>query len=125
VGDWLQLNGEAIYATRPYLRYHEGSDLRFTRSKDKKYVYILSLKWPGDRLASKLVKAKQGSAIRMLGWDRDLPWRQVGDTLIVEMPKELQDGAKRPCQQAYAFKVESEAWEKLADALAHETPIQK
>ena len=47
VGDWLKVNGEAIYATRPYLRYHEGKDLRFTRSKDKKFLYIISLKWPG------------------------------------------------------------------------------
>ena len=36
---WRLAEGErrAIFATRPYMRYHEGADLRFTRTKDKKY----------------------------------------------------------------------------------------
>ena len=120
VGDWLKVNGESIFATRPYLRYHEGSDLRFTRTKDRKYVYIISLRWPGEKLQSRLVKPRKGSRIRLLGLDRDLPWRQDGDNLVIDLPEELQDEARRPCKQAYAFKVESEAWEKFADTLPHE-----
>jgi alpha-L-fucosidase len=115
IGDWLKVNGECIFTTRPYLRYHEGKDLRFTRSKDKKYVYLISLKWPGETLQTRLVKAKQGSAIRMLGLDQDLKWRLEGENLVIDLPKELQDEADRPCRQAYAFKVESDAWEKIAD----------
>ncbi|MGD0743737.1 MAG: alpha-L-fucosidase [Verrucomicrobiota bacterium] len=111
VGDWLKVNGECIYATRPYMRYHEGDDLRFTRTKDKKYVYVISLQWPGETLKTALVKAREGSAIRMLGVNQDLKWHKDGDTLVIEMPKDLQDAAARPCKQAYAFKVESEPWE--------------
>ena len=111
VGDWLKVNQECIFATRPYRRYHEGKNLRFTRTKDKKYVYVISLKWPGETLKTALVKAKEGSAIRMLGLDQDLTWHQDGDGLVIEMPKELQDESKRPCLQAYAFKVQSEPWE--------------
>ncbi|MEI6073960.1 MAG: alpha-L-fucosidase [Verrucomicrobiota bacterium] len=110
VGDWLKVNGESIFATRPYLRYHEGKELRFTRTKDKKYVYIISLKWPGETLQSQLVKAKAGSSIRLLGVDQDLNWRQDQAGLTIELPKTLQDESRRPGRQAYAFKVETEPW---------------
>ena len=120
VGDWLKVNGECIFATRPYLRYHEGSGLRFTRSKDKRVVYIIALKWPGETLRSKLIKPKEGSAVRMIGVDKDLKWRMDGDTLVIEMPQELQDESKRPCKQAYAFKVESLPWESFENSLPHE-----
>ena len=117
VGDWLKVNGECIYATRPYLRYHEGRDLRFTRSKDQKVVYVISLKWPGESLTTKLVRAKEGSKIRMLGVDQDLKWHADAGGLVIEIPKELQDAAKRPCRQAYTFKVESQPWETFSAAL--------
>lgn len=119
-GDWLKVNGEAIYATRAYLRFHEGEDLRFTRSKDKKSVYIISLQWPGKTLQTNLVKPLPGSVIRMLGFDHDLSWHQDGDTASIEMPEELQDETKRPCNMAYAFKVESQPWEKFEAALPAE-----
>jgi alpha-L-fucosidase len=113
VGDWLRINGECIYATRPYLRYHEGTDLRFTRTKDKRFVYVISLKWPGRTLTTRLVKAREGSPVRMLGLDQDLKWRQDDAGLVIDLPPELQDPARRPCQQAYVLKVESQAWEKI------------
>jgi alpha-L-fucosidase len=120
VGDWLKVNGEAIYATRPYLRYHDGKDLRFTRSKDKKILYIISLKWPGAVLESTLARPKTGSTIRLIGYDHDLKWQQDADKLTIQMPDELNNETKRPCQQAYVFKVESQAWDKLAEALPAE-----
>jgi hypothetical protein len=119
----LKVNGESIYATRPYLRYHEGVNLRFTRSKDKKYVYIISLVWPGDTLRSKMVKAKPGSTIQMLGYGQNLNWHEEGDTLVVDLPEELQTQANRPSLQAYAFKVESEDWDKFASTLPYEPPL--
>jgi alpha-L-fucosidase len=120
LGDWLKVNGEAIYATRPYFRYSEGDDLRFTRSKNKKIVYVISLKWPGEALRTTLVKAKAGSKIHLLGAKRALKWHEDGGGLVIQIPKELQDETKRPCQQAYTFKIESRDWDKLA--AAHSEP---
>jgi alpha-L-fucosidase len=123
VGDWLKVNGECIYATRPYLRYHEGTDLRFTRSKDKTFVYVISLRWPGETLNTRMVKAKEGSKIRMLGVNGELKWRQDATGLTIELPKELQDEAKRPCRQAHAFKIESQPWETFSSSLPDEPSL--
>jgi len=72
IGAWLKINGEAIYATRPWEIYGEGSstqssekghfdgqadvskmpftaeDIRFTQSKDGKKLYALVLEIPQD-----------------------------------------------------------------------------
>jgi alpha-L-fucosidase len=106
VGDWLKVNGEAIYATRPYIRYREGEDIRFTRSKDGRFVYIISLKWPGKTLNTSLVKAQAGSAIRMLGANQKMKWSQFANSLTIEIPPAI--ASKKPCEQAYVFKVECE-----------------
>jgi alpha-L-fucosidase len=104
VGDWLKINGEAIYATRPWHQYHEGKDLRFTRTKDGRYLYIISLVWPGDTLTTTLVQAKPGSQIRLLGTDQALTWKQDGGALSIAIPAAIAE--HKPCAQAYAFKVE-------------------
>jgi len=66
MGEWLAVNGEAIYATRPWLTHGEGptgwkknvhggmattniytvKDKRYTRSKDGRYVYAFVLGTP-------------------------------------------------------------------------------
>ena len=43
--------------------------------------------------------------------------------LVIEMPRELQDEARRPCRQAYAFKVESQPWEAFSKSLPEERPL--
>jgi alpha-L-fucosidase len=72
IGDWLRVNGDAIYATRPWKIYGEGpstavaekghfggqadvqkkpftsEDIRFTQSKDGKTLYAIVLEIPKD-----------------------------------------------------------------------------
>ena len=76
IGTWLKVNGEAIYATRPWKIYGEGpstiapekgefdgqsdeqkkpftaEDIRFTQSKDGKTLYAIVLEIPADGTAT-------------------------------------------------------------------------
>ena len=113
-GAWLKINGEAIFATRPYLRWREDENIRFTRTKDKQFVYILSLGWPGATLRTQMVKPKVGSVIKLLGHPQPLTWRMDGQMLTIDLPQDFQGGRDQP---AYAFKVESAAWETFATTL--------
>jgi len=105
VGDWLKVNGEAIYATRPWHHWHEGPKVRFTQSKGGKFIYAICLQWPGATFQTKLLQPKDGSAVRLLGSDQDLTWHYTAaDGLVVELPESV--AARRPCAQAYAFRLE-------------------
>jgi len=117
VGDWLKVNHECIFATRPYVRYHDGKGIRFTRTKDKRFVYVIALKWPGKELRTRLVRARPGSTIRMLGVEQPLVWRQDQSGLLIMLPEPFQVEKARPCRQAYAFKVESTDWAETLRAL--------
>ena len=109
-GDWLRVNGEAIYGTRPRAGdlWREGPHLRFTRTKDEKTIYAISLNhWPGGQLALRTVAARPGSQIFLLGYDKPLAWQQDEVRgLVIEIPEALQQEAARPCAQVWTFKIQ-------------------
>ena len=108
-GAWLQVNGEAIYSTRPWNLFEEGDDLRFTQSADGKYLYAIALKWPDVSLKIQSARAVAGSRIVMLGAKHNLRWHQDRDGLVIEIPEAL--GQNRPCEQAFAFKIEAQPFQ--------------
>jgi len=42
----------------------------------------------------------------MLGVKKPLAWRIADNSLVIEIPEQLQDEANRPCKQAWAFRIE-------------------
>ncbi|HEV2498289.1 MAG TPA: alpha-L-fucosidase [Terriglobia bacterium] len=113
IGAWFKINGEAIYATRPWTVFGEGphmikagsfqghtikelgtSDVRYTRSKDSKTVYAIVLGWPqqavvlrslGTDAANRPGKVRR---VELLGSTERIHWRQTPDSLRIEPPKE-------------------------------------
>ena len=107
-GDWLKINGEAIYATRPRAEelWKEGDAIRYTRSKDNQTIYAISRGWPGRALRLKSAEPKPGSEIFMIGWPQRLEWNYDQATgLEIKLPGELQDESRRPGKLAWCFKI--------------------
>lgn len=46
MGDWMKVNGEAIYGTRKYNVFGEGEQIRYTQSKDSTVRYIFLFEYP-------------------------------------------------------------------------------
>ncbi|MHC4075350.1 MAG: alpha-L-fucosidase C-terminal domain-containing protein, partial [Planctomycetota bacterium] len=110
-GDWLKVNGEAIYKSRAWTYDSEGENIRFTRSKDGKYVYAIATQWPGEKLRLKKVRSASESEIIMLGYkgasgSQPLKWSQDENGLVIDIPEELQDPERRPCVQAWVFRIQ-------------------
>jgi alpha-L-fucosidase len=108
IGDWLKVNGEAIYKTRALPPYKEGRGC-FTRSKDGRTAYAIYLCEEGkDALPEKVIIAgvtpKAGSKIKLLGSDETMPWSAEGSRVTVSVPEAAR--AKPPCHHAFVFKME-------------------
>jgi alpha-L-fucosidase len=106
MGKWLEVNGEAIYATKPWLVSHEGDNIWFTQSKDGKNVYAICTQWPENELVIKSVYLDNGAKVTMLGTDRKLEWKRRGfkNKLVIKIPDSLK--SEKPCEHAYVFKME-------------------
>lgn len=107
IGEWMDVNNEAIYYTRPWYITLENENVHFTSTPDRSVLYAISLKWPGEKLTLNTVRARSGSKIHMLGRDEPLDWEQNDDALSISIPYEMQNPANRPCEHAWVFRIEA------------------
>ena len=108
IGDWMKVNGEAIYGTRPVAPYKEGQVV-FTRKGQTIYaIYLASKEGEGlpSRVTFSALKPASRSKVHLLGARKALAWRtDAGGTTTIEIPPGLQ--IKPPCWHAFAFKFEA------------------
>jgi alpha-L-fucosidase len=129
IGSWLKVNGEAIYATRPWKVYGEGpstvasdkgqfggqsdvqkhpftaEDIRFTQSKDGKTLYAIVLGFPTNGIVT--LKSLADPSSYEVGKVQSvrmlgagtLKFKRDKDGLTVTLP------SKRPCDIAFALKI--------------------
>lgn len=128
IGEWMQINGEAIYDTTPWIVYGEDSesekqqkvisrkgyedaeydatkeltqDIRFTTHNG--YLYIIARHWE-DNIVKVNILSKQAypvSSVQMLGIEHSVNWKQTDEGLSIKLP----DGAKKREIKTYVFKV--------------------
>jgi len=110
VGDWMKVNGEAIYGTMKWTTQREGStqmnvksttqrakegfNLKFTSedfwfTQKEKNIYAISITTPEDNtihVKSLLEIRKQINRIGLLGSSKDLEWKAEGNAIAVTLP---------------------------------------
>jgi alpha-L-fucosidase len=92
LGAWLDVNGEAIFGTRPWVRASstapDGTDVRFTTKGDSLYVLFLS-RPAGNTLTVPSVRAAAGTVVRIMGSPAKASISQGEKDLVIETPESL------------------------------------
>jgi alpha-L-fucosidase len=109
IGDWMKVNGEAIYKTRPIPPYKE-SKICFTSLADgTAYAVYLADEdetIPPSKILLCSLSPKKGMKVEMLGVRGRLKWEKTGKGFLIQVPS----GALRnpPCRHAWVFKITPE-----------------
>jgi alpha-L-fucosidase len=101
MGDWLRINGEAIYASHSRKQYREGENVKFTVSKDGAYTYAIINAKPGETVSLSSVAPAAGSRVRMLGSKKRIAWSSENGKTNLTLPSKL------PSEYAVTLKIQN------------------
>jgi len=104
IGDWMAINSEAIYATRPTPPYKEGQRA-FTKRGNTTYAIYMTEKEQDipPKNISVPILPKQNSDIFILGVKEPLKWNNDEKGINIEIPDSIIQSP--PCQHAFVFKI--------------------
>lgn len=106
IGDWMEVNNEAIYRTRAIAPYKEGK-VCLTQKGEAVYAIYLAeeneTNMPSKIFLTSIAPAKNAK-ITLLGNGQELKWERVGNGFVVDIPEKFQ---KKPrSKYAWVIKID-------------------
>jgi alpha-L-fucosidase len=94
LGKWLEVNGDAIFGTRPWERAEgttiEEKSIRFTQKE--KFLYVIFMGNPEKKEVGIVnLNIKNISKVNLLGVEENLQWRMEDNNLIIELPEKIEE----------------------------------
>jgi alpha-L-fucosidase len=109
LGQWMKVNGDAVYSTRAVEPYSEGQ-ICYTQGKNGVInVFYLGSEEQPELPAQITVPSfapKAGSEVRMYGIATPLTWEKSGHGFVIHIPESVR--TTPPCQYAWAFQFHAE-----------------
>ncbi len=106
IGSWLEVNGEAIFETRPWKTYGR-DNLRYTCKGDD--LYVIALTHPGMYLFldDTLINFNKQTEIIWLQTKEKLSWRRshMGEGIVIKLPLRRNTDPANPLNAAHVFKI--------------------
>lgn len=129
IGRWMDINGEAIYSSKPWLTYGENADpgsykkkrvaeagledvvldetrnvvqdIRFTTRNG--YLYVIARGWEDPVVHVKTLTdtAYPAGSVTLLGHEGKLTWKQTGEGMSIDLPSDIHMDVP-----VYVFKVD-------------------
>ena len=99
IGRWLDVNGEAIYATTRGDFKTDAKRVYFTRKGEVRYA----IDFRGDGSPFAVKGAAKGAAVSLVGSDAKVETRGEGDALVI-VPPALAPSAM-PCEHAWVYRI--------------------
>ncbi len=106
IGDWMKVNSEAIYYSRPIKPYKDGK-VCFTQLKDSTTYAIYLADKDENSIPAKIELTKycpeKNADIELLGTNVKIKWQKKGEGCEFEIPESVRSNP--PCKYAWTFKI--------------------